>query len=54
MQLHLLFRMVKTAALYLVSIKSYSKNTHSPFFEMSVSVAVRHANETALIGILLL
>jgi hypothetical protein len=24
--------MVKTAALYLVSIKSYSKNPHPPFF----------------------
>ncbi len=30
--LHLLFSMVKSATLYLVSIKSYSKNTHSLFF----------------------
>jgi hypothetical protein len=31
MRLHLLFPTVKTAALYLASIKSYSKNTHAPF-----------------------
>ena len=31
MCLHLLFPMVKTTALYLAPIKSYSKNTHVPF-----------------------
>jgi hypothetical protein len=31
MRLHPLFPMVKTAALYLVPVKSYSKNTHAPF-----------------------
>ncbi len=54
MHLHLLFLMVKTAALYLVSIKSYSKNTHPPFFKMTVNLTVRHANKTDLIEILLL
>jgi hypothetical protein len=28
----LLFRMVKTAGLYLVPVKGYSKNTHPPSF----------------------
>ena len=32
MRLHLLFPTVKTAALHLVPIKSYSKNTHPPSF----------------------
>ena len=32
MRLHLLFRMAKTAAIYLLPIKSYSKNTHVPSF----------------------
>ena len=32
MRLRLLFPTVKTAALYLISIKSYSKNIHPPFF----------------------
>ena len=36
MRLHLLFPTAKTAALYLVSIKTYSKNTHRPFYKMSV------------------
>jgi hypothetical protein len=54
MRLHLLFPTVKTAVLYLVSIKSYSKNTHPFFFEMSVSVTATQANETDIIEILLL
>ena len=31
MRLHPLFPIVKTTALYLAPIKSYSKNTHAPF-----------------------
>ena len=31
MQFHHLFRMVKTAGLHLICIKSYSKNTHTSF-----------------------
>ncbi len=51
--LYLLFLMVKTGALYLVSIKSYSKNTHPPFFEMSASVIATQASETHTIEMLL-
>jgi hypothetical protein len=36
---------VKTAVLYRVSIKSYSKNTHSPYFKSTVT----HRNKTDLI-----
>jgi hypothetical protein len=32
MRLHLLFSMVETEAPHIVSIKSYSENTHLPFF----------------------
>jgi len=41
---------VKTAVLYLVSIKSYSKNTHPPYFKSPVT----YRNKTDLIEILLL
>jgi hypothetical protein len=40
MQFHLIFPTVKTAAFYIVPIKSYSKNTHAPsFLEWAVVMA---------------
>jgi hypothetical protein len=45
MCLHLLFPTVKSAVLYLVSMKSYSKNTHPPYFKSPVT----HSNKKDLI-----
>jgi hypothetical protein len=40
-----LFPTVKTAALYLVTIKSYSKNTHPPsFLEWAVNATIKYLN----------
>jgi hypothetical protein len=40
-----LSQMVKTAAFYLVPIKSYSKNTHPPFFLKRAIVSVEVKKE---------